>query len=160
MNSKWERAANRMGRAFVYRINNRILNWGQIPVVRDWLFKLYVGAFVKEINSRFSLQMKENIRYKEQGVEVAIFDSSCKAEGWMPQFVLIFKNESSRVYIKALKLPDSLQKNGIGSYCVAWLKRLCRSFGVRCITVASLEDAEEFWVKMAFQDITREKEKG
>ena len=111
--------------------------------------KRFCQSVYKLYGIKFELEIKKD---DEAEMQICLADYSypiSREETWDPQFTFYIYN-SKRIFLKALKLPETLQKKGIGAYCTKWLIRFCSDFGFECIYGGSYKEAEPFWEKMGF----------
>ncbi|OPJ57041.1 GNAT family N-acetyltransferase [Alkalithermobacter paradoxus] len=132
---------------FVYKIEKK--NIFPIRILIPFYIYKFRYIFLKKFNIYFDV----NIDYKEDEIEISFVDYSYSGLDWMPQFTFKIYKKTNSIYLSAIKLPYSIQKTGIGTFCVDWLKNFAKTFSFDCIFLGSYPCAYGFWSKMNFEKV-------
>ena len=122
--------------------------------MKKLLIPLNIQCFSKNLSKKFDLNFQIlDSKYDIFKSTVYIADQHYESEDeYNTYFAFITCNKRDAIYIHGLTLPVRLQRKGIGSYCVNWLKDLCKAFGFKYIILASYPDAKAFWQRMGFKE--------
>ncbi|NSW83713.1 MAG: GNAT family N-acetyltransferase [Syntrophothermus sp.] len=90
----------------------------------------------------------ELLKNEDSTVVIKSIDHSRSSE---EEFYFRFKLEEDSVFLANLKVPASRRREGIGTFCVEWLKGLARALGFKRVVLESYPSAVGFWAKMGFE---------
>lgn len=119
-----------------------------------FLVRCYVYWFLKNLEIRYNLIFVPSISYiHKYSPEVYLVDENNTTDRMYPQltFKIYYNAEGEKVlFIKMLRIPEVARRNGIGTYCVEWIKKLSALCGCEYIFLGSYSETEKFWEKMGF----------
>ena len=136
---------------FVYYVSTTVFSFIRWlgPIYRLLLW-LSVRQLQKELSRRIGQPCSLSIIYKTYWPEIVLIADNYQTKDWKPQFRYCIRRDMRGVMLDSLKLPSELRGQGIGQFCVSWLKRFCRQFGFSFIVLGSYPEAEGFWKTMKF----------
>jgi hypothetical protein len=136
---------------FVYFITATIFPFVRFlgPVYR-LLIWLSARQLQQQLSRRTSHRFSLSITYARYQPEIVLIAGSYQTRDWKPQFRFCVHNDKRGVILDSLKFPSELRFQGLGTYCVSWLKLFCRFFGFSFIVLGAYPEAEGFWHKLGF----------
>jgi hypothetical protein len=136
---------------FVYFVATTVFSFVRFlgPLYR-LLVWLSVRQFRRQLSQLTSQPFSLSITYGKYQPEVTILASSYQTRDWKPQVRFCIRDDKCGVIFDSLKFPSELRYQGLGTYCVSWLKTFCRWFGFSFIVLGAYPEAEGFWQKMKF----------
>lgn len=132
---------------FVLIINKSKIKLPQILI--PILFKYFVFTFYRKYNIKLNLDFRGTL----SKYEIYFVDNNYDGYDWCPQFSIRTCNKNKSIYIPALKFPEELTKQGIGTFCINWLKLFSSLFHYDYIILGSYGPAIGFWLKQGFSRI-------
>lgn len=120
------------------------------PPLYKLVIYLYAHLFSYRLSRRAGIRFTITIRYGTSQPELRFY-SPLKCHGdWPPQFHFGVRQDKRGILLYSLKFPVKLRQQGLGLYCVKWLKLFCKLFGFQFIVLGCYPEAEGFWRKMDF----------
>jgi len=108
----------------------------------------HIERLINGVNGKYGLNFRHSLINHFLYVDVFLSDSSYPyGKDWMPQMSFTVYLSDSKVILKALRLPKSLQNKGIGTYCFNWLVELCKACGIERIEGEATVKSKKFWEK-------------
>ncbi|KXZ39730.1 hypothetical protein SAMN05661008_00592 [Alkalithermobacter thermoalcaliphilus JW-YL-7 = DSM 7308] len=138
---------------FVYKIANKN------NIYFRFLIPFYTYFFRFSLLKKFDLLFNSYIENSDDSINISFIDYSFETFDFIPEFSFRLYPKKNCIYVSSVKLPSNLQRVGIGSYFVQWLKQFGKIFGFDYIFLNSYQSAYGFWTKMDFKKIPYEYQK-
>lgn len=135
---------------FIYSIENSIPR----ELSSKKLISAHISGFQRDLSEMSGVNFRNQFP-EDIPVTYLLGLDYPNTDDWMPQFSFYPCTNKNGITLKALRLPRELQKQGIGTYCVNWLKDFCRYFGFDYIVLGSVEQAKGFWIQMGFKPLDK-----
>jgi len=119
--------------------------------LKNSLVKHRAKALQKELFVRFGLQYRLTGNYRRGFIRL-----TSKRTNQRSEILFYFCKRNKGIYVQEILLPPFRRRQGIGTFIVNWLKNFAQEFGLRYIVLVSRPEAESFWDKMNFAQISFE----
>ncbi|MDW7652126.1 MAG: hypothetical protein SCK29_06960 [Bacillota bacterium] len=116
----------------------------------------HIDSLCSKLKENHGLQFKATVRNRFHHIEVLMTDTNYPyGKDWMPQMFFIIRLNENKVFLKYLRLPETLRHQGIGTLCFQWLIGLCRHYGIDEIEGGAVDSSKAFWSKLGVVHTTQ-----